>query len=315
MTERQLPAHIAAALAGRPTRGPGGNTADSAGQPWAGRDLSGPENPLHAFDDDDGRADPRLTTAVAGLLAQPTDETLGDHSALDQAGRPGSGERGIVAALTTARVFIPIVAQLGVAGEARGAGTRSASSSELHSDKEADMALVTLDAPDGRKALPIFSSTLALQRWHPEARPVAAYASRAALAAVADGAELLVLDPGADLTVVVRRPALWALAQQLPWTPSYEDPALAALVEVAALGQEEILSVALRPAGGVLTRSADGSIAFGGGPGPELRMDVQLRPGLTAQGVRDAVGTLRATLLGRQDFVERVDSLDIKLIS
>lgn len=307
MTARRLPAHIAAALAGRQDGPDGGNTADSAGRPWAGRDLSGPDNPLHAFDDDDGSADPGLVAAVAGLLGGPA----ATEGPVDQ---PGPGERRVLAALATARVFIPIVAQLTVAGEADGAAGAAGPQGALHSDKEADMALVTLTAPDGRKALPVFSSTGALERWHPEARPVAAYASRAALAAAADGAELLVLDPGAALTVVVRRPAVWALAQQVAWTPSYEDPALVTLVETAAAGQEEILSVALRPAAGVLSRAADGSIASGGGPGPELRMDVRLRPGLPAEGVREAVTALRSTLLGLPDFVERVDSLDIKLM-
>ncbi|MUK02082.1 SseB family protein [Vibrio cholerae] len=283
MTGRQLPAHIAAALAG--------NTADSAGQPWAGRNLSGPDNPLHIFEDDDGSADLRLAAAVAALTGP--------------AGQPGPRERAVFTALTTARVFIPIVASL----SRPGTGVE-----ELHADKEADMALVTLSAPDGRKALPVFSSTQALRHWHPEARPVAAYASRAALAAAAEQAELMVLDPGADVTVVLRRPAVWSLAQQVRWTPSYEDHALAALVEGAADGEGNILSVALRPAAGVLTRSADGTIASGGGPGPELRMDLQLRPGLRPDEVRDTVASFRAKLLGLTDFVDRVDSLDIKLM-
>ncbi len=286
MSGRQLPAHIAAALAG--------NTADSAGRAWAGRDLSGPENPLHAFDDDDGSADRALSAAVAGLLG------AGD-SAADQ---PGPRERAVFAALTTARVFIPIVARLGEGAE----GVAG-----LHADKEAEMALVTLTAPDGRKALPVFSSTAALTHWHADARPVAAYAARAALAAAAEDAELMVLDPGSELTVVLRRPAVWALARQVDWTPSYEDPALASLVATASGEVRDILSVALRPAAGVLARAADGTIASGGGPGPELRMDLQLRAGLSPQEVHDVVASFRTTLLGLADFVERVDSLDIKL--
>jgi hypothetical protein len=286
VSRRELPAHIAAALAG--------NTADSAGRAWAGRDLSGPDNPLHAFDDDDGSADHALTAAVAGLLGAP-------GAAVDQ---PGPRERAVFAALTTARVFIPIVARLGQGAE----GVTG-----LAADKEAEMALVTLTAPDGRKALPVFSSTAALTRWHAEARPVAAYAARAALAAAAEDAELMVLDPGGAVTVVLRRPAVWALARQIGWTPSYEDPDLASLVATAAGAVPDILSVALRPAAGVLARAADGSIASGGGPGPELRMDLRLRGGLAPQEVHDVVAAFRATLLGLDAFVERVDSLDIKL--
>lgn len=282
MTGRQLPAHIAAALAG--------NTADSAGQSWAGRDLSGQGNPLHNFDDDDGSADRSLLTALAELLA-PADQ-------------PGPGEQAVLAALRTARVFIPIVAQLSEAGEGP---------TGQHADKEADMALVTLTAPDGRKALPLFSSSGALGHWHPEARPVAAYAARAALAAAAENADLLVLDPGADITFVVRRPAAWALARQIDWVPSYQDASVAALVEGATGRHPAILSVALMPGAGVLTRAADGRIACGGGPGPELRMDLQLRAGLEPTEVRGAVASFRQHLLDLTDFVERVDSLEIKI--
>lgn len=284
MSGRQLPAHIAAALAGN-----AGNLADSAGQAWAGRDLSGPDNPLHAFDDDDGTADQALTAAVAALLT---------------AGQPGPGERAVLTALSTARVFIPIVAS--VSGETRTAGG-------LHADKEAEMALVTLTGPDGRTALPVFSSTRALTDWHPEARPVAAYAARAALAAVAEETSLLVLDPGAELTFVVRRPAMWALARQRTWTPSYEDEELAGLVGEIAASEPEILSVELRPGAGVLARTADGSIACGGGPGPELRMDLRLRAGLAPEQVRALVARFRSRLLDRPEIVERTDSLDLKL--
>ncbi len=280
---RELPAHIAAALAG--------NHTDSAGQAWAGRDLSGPQNPLHAFDDDDGAPDQALTAALTGLRGV-TDEL-------------GAGERAVLAALTTARVFIPIVAE--VSRQAR-------TDAGLEADTEADMSLVTLSAPDGRKALPVFSSTAALQQWHPAARPVAAYAARAALAAVSEGAELLVLDPGEAMTFVLRRPAVWALAQQRDWTPSYEDPALAGLIGVVAQEDPAVLSVGLRPAAGVLTRAADGTIVSGGGPGPELRLDLRLRAGLTPEAVADVVASFRSKLLGLPEFVERVDSLDLKLL-
>ncbi len=198
---RHLPGHIAAALAGA------GGATDSAGQPWAGRSLSGDAAKIHNFEDDDGTADAGYLAAVADLAAGTGDEAA------------------VVAALATARVFVPIVAQLAEEGEAvtRPQGNKP-HGDELHSDKQADMALVTLKAPDGRTAMPVFTSAASLQAWHKEARPVAVYAARAALSAVAEGAELLVLDPGSELTFVVRRPAVWALAQQQPWTPSYADP-------------------------------------------------------------------------------------------
>ena len=169
--QRHLPGHIAAALAGA------GGTGDSAGQPWAGRSLAGDDAKIHNFENDDGTADAGYVAAVRALQAGTGDEA------------------GVVAALATARVFIPIVAQLAEEAE---------TADGLHADKQADMALVTLKAADGRTAMPAFTNAAALSAWHPEARPVAVYAARAALSAVAEGAELLVLDPGCDVTFVVR---------------------------------------------------------------------------------------------------------------
>ena len=200
---RHLPGHIAAALAGA------GGATDSAGQPWAGRSLSGDDAKIHNFEDDDGTADAGYLAAIAGLAAGTGDEAA------------------VVAALATARVFVPILAQLAEEGEApdaHGDGLHGAATR----DKQADMALVTLKAPDGRTAMPVFTSAASLKAWHPEARPVAVYAARAALSAVAEGAELLVLDPGSEVTFVVRRPAVWALARHSPGrrrTPIRSSPA------------------------------------------------------------------------------------------
>lgn len=280
MAERSLPGHIAAALAAA------GGSADSAGQSWSGRDLSGDGNPLHNFDADDGSPDAGYLTALAALEA-------------------GTGtEAAVVAALATARVFVPIVATLGVEAE---------SEHGLTADKEADMALVTLTAPDGRKALPAFTSVPALQQWHPQARPVAVYAARAALSAVSEEAQLMVVDPGADITFVVRRPAMWALAQQQAWTPSYADEEVAQAVSAAVEAESAVTGVQLVQGPGTATRSARGTVVAGGGAGPELRMVLHLAPGLDAQAVQGIAGQLQQRLAANPLFVERVDSLELKI--
>ena len=277
---RPLPGHIAAALAGA------GGPSDSAGRPWAGRSLAGEDAKIHNFEDDDGTADPGYLAAVAAL-------------------RQGSGgEAGVVAALATARVFIPIVAQLAEEAE---------TDHGLHSDKQADMALVTLKAADGRTALPAFTSAAALSAWHPEARPVAVYAARAALSAVAEGAELLVLDPGADFTFVVRRPAVWALAKQHHWVPSYEDRELAGELGRAASGFPAVRGIELLPGRGVAAAAADGTVVHGGGAGPELQVVLYLDDGLDAAAVQELVAGLQVEWSRNVLFGERVDSLDIKL--
>ncbi|WP_426976828.1 SseB family protein [Pseudarthrobacter sp. O4] len=282
---RHLPGHIAAALAGA------GGPADSAGQPWAGRSLAGDDARIHNFEDDDGAADAGYLAALARLASGDGDEAA------------------VIASLATARVFVPILARLAEEGE----GSTRPAGDKLHGDKESDMALVTLKAPDGRTAMPVFTSAAALQAWHPEARPVAVYTARAALSAVAEGAELLVLDPGSDLTYVVRRPAVWALAQQQPWTPSYADPVLAQSLGAAAVGFPEVRRVEIHPGGGVASTAADGRQLPGGGAGPELRVVLYLEDGLDAAGVQSIVAGLNNAWARNELFAERVDSIEVKL--
>ncbi|MCX6498176.1 MAG: SseB family protein [Arthrobacter sp.] len=282
---RPLPGHIAAALAGA------GGATDSAGQPWAGRSLSGDDAKIHNFEDDDGAPDAGYLAALAALEAGDGDEAA------------------VVASLATARVFVPILARLAEEGDA----VTGSHGEELHGDKQADMALVTLRAADGRTALPVFSSAGALAVWHAEARPVAVYAARAALSAVAEGAQLLVLDPGSATTFVVRRPAVWALARQQDWTPSYSDPAVAEAAGAATAGFPALRRVEIHPGGGVASAQAGGRQLPGGGAGPELRLVLYLEDGLDAAEVQAIVAALNTGWARNETFAERVDSIEIKL--
>ena len=277
---RPLPGHIAAALAGA------GGAADSAGQPWSGRSLAGEDARIHNFEDDDGTADSGYLAAVSALTAGTGDED------------------DVVQALAHARVFVPIVAQLGKEGQG---------AAGLQADKQADMALVTLKAPDGRTALPVFSSADSLHAWHQEARPVAVYAARAALSAAAEGAELMVIDPGSDVTIVVRRPAVWALAQQLPWSPSYADADVADAVAATASDVPQIRRIEIHRGGGVGTMTAGGLQLKGGGAGPELRIVLYLVDGLDAAGVQSVVAGMNNAWARNELLAERVDSIEVKL--
>ncbi|GGV30310.1 SseB family protein [Paenarthrobacter nicotinovorans] len=278
--KRDLPGHIAAALAGA------GGATDSAGQPWAGRSLTGDDAKIHNFEDDDGTADAGYLAAIAALI--------------DGSG----GEAEVVASLATARVFVPVVAQL--AEEAEGVDG-------LHADKQADMALVTLKAPDGRTAMPVFTSAAALEAWHPQARPVAVYAARAALSAVSEGAQLLVLDPGSQFAFVVRRPAMWALAQQKDWTPSYLDDQLETALVSTISAFTAVRRLETHPGGGVASLTADGRQVLGGGPGPELRVVLFLEDGLDAGAVQALVAQLNDAWARMDSFAEGVDSMEVKL--
>ena len=61
--------------------------------------------------------------------------------------------------------------------------------------------------------LPVFTSVEAMTRWDAAARPVPADGVRTALAAADDDTDLIVIDPGSPTEFVLRRPAVWAIAQ------------------------------------------------------------------------------------------------------
>ncbi len=117
--------------------------------------------------DDTGAADPDLTAALAAYAADPAREPE------------------VLAALAEARLLVPVVAEL---------GESETGADGLVHDKSSDMATVLMRGPDGRLALLAFTGLEAMHRWDPDARPVPVPARTAALAALQDGAEALLID-------------------------------------------------------------------------------------------------------------------------
>jgi hypothetical protein len=236
---------------------------DSAGTPWAGRTL-----PTGDFAGDDGAPD-------AGLV-----------SALGQVRMGFADDRVVIAALAAARLFVPVVAVLGEQGET------------VHgvSDKQADMALVTLTGPEGRRALPVFSSLDALAAWNPQARPVPVQARRAAISAVAEECQLMVLDPAGPTTYVVSRSAMWAVGAGRPWTPAHVDPEVVAEVGVAVAGLPDV-------------------VTFRTEPGVEVQLTVVLvlRPGMVPEQVQAVAGDVGARLQASDLVRERVDGIALRV--
>jgi hypothetical protein len=175
---------------------------DSAGVPFAGRSL-----PHAGFAGDHGDADPGLVAALEAFARDP------------------AGEQEVLAALTAARVLVPVVA---VATDTEDVGGARV-------EKSTDMAVVTLVGADGRRALPVFSSVAALASWRPDARPVPVTGARAALAAAAEGADVLVVDVAGPVSYVLDgRRALEPLARGQLAVPAYDDEALRGEVMQAA---------------------------------------------------------------------------------
>ncbi|EWT01173.1 hypothetical protein N865_11065 [Intrasporangium oryzae NRRL B-24470] len=245
-----------------------GRPSDSAGQAWQGKAI-----PSHGFSGDQGDADPELLAALAEVRA-----------------RPGPGNEAVLMErVARSRWLVPVVA----------VATEVDTSSGHAADTRSDMAAVTLTAPDGSRALPMFSSLAALAEWDPAARPVPVRAAAAAQAAISEECHVLVVDVASEHATVLRPSMLWALAQERAWTPSHLDNHVAAAVAAAVAGEDAVVDHRLEagePAGAGV-----------------LRVVLGLRPGLDG----DTVSTI-ATRIGERIATDgetraRIDALTFAL--
>ncbi|MGD9484347.1 SseB family protein [Streptomyces sp. TRM70308] len=196
--------------------------------------------PDPGYADDDGAADPALARALAAYAAD----------------RGAQGR--VLDALPGARLLVPVVAVLGEA---------ETGPDGLRRDKSSDMAVPTLTAPGGRRALPVFSSTASLARWQADARPVAVPFHRALQAAAHEQADTLVLDLAGPVTFQLTGSALRALAagHPRPGGPLGEGAVTEAVRAVVA-AEPDVLSAHLAPGG-----TADGTLALRLADGAEPR--------------------------------------------
>ncbi|KRE53734.1 SseB family protein [Phycicoccus sp. Soil748] len=230
---------------------------DSAGIPFGGRELTGT-----GFDGDTGAADPALVAAMSD---------------------PGD-ERALVAAVSAARLLVPIVAE----------PVSTVSTGELVVEKQTDMAAVTLVAPDGARALPVFSSMQAIAAWDPQARPVPVTAARAAQAAVSERCDVMVLDVAGERPLALRPSMVWALAQQREWLPAHEDDSVARAVADAVREQPDVV----------------GHELAAGAPGEGvLRVQLTLVPGLAAERVQAVATAIGERLATDGEIRARIDGL------
>ncbi|MGY4646166.1 SseB family protein [Cellulomonas sp. URHB0016] len=238
----------------------------------AGRELP----PSSPFAGDDGTADPVVTAALEAYGA-------------------GSGPLAdVVAALAGTRVLVPVLAELETADVVVHGGHAHVV------DKEASAGVVALRTPDGRTALPVFTSVATVAAWRPDARPVPSDVARAALSVVSEGWDVVVVDPGGPVTALVPRPAVWALAQQLPWVPAVADGRVDQDIDRAV---REALSAV---AGVVGASTVPGTRA-------EVAVVLTLVPGLDRAGLDAVLAQVNAALAADETVATRVDSLDLRL--
>lgn len=159
--------------------------------------------PDPGFAGDDGSADPRLAAALAAYASERTREN----------------EERVLALLATARLMVPIVAVLGEA--------ETDPSTGLKHEKSSDMAVPTIEAPDGRKGLPAFTSLASLAAWRGDARPAPVPASQAVQAAWSERADALLVDLAGPVFFELSGAAMRAVAESRAHVGALRDPGVA----------------------------------------------------------------------------------------
>lgn len=244
--------------------------ADSAGVPWEGRHFE--ENPNK---DDDGSADERLVDAIAKFQNQ-------------------QGEiEDVKAALQVTRVLVPLVADLGEAGE--GAHGQTV-------DKSADLSIVTVSTPDGQTAIPVFSCVATMQKWNPTARPVPTNMPRVAIAAAQEKNNRIVLDPGSATEFVIRRPMYEAIAQELEWEAPWKSEKVKALFGKALETEPEVLKWAFFSEDHLSRLTA-----------PELTVLLKIKEGLDEPALDALLNRLMDAWNQNREIGLLVDSMQLKL--
>jgi hypothetical protein len=179
-------------------------SADSAGLPWAGRELRST-----GFEGDLGAADLDLVLA------------------LDDA----QDELALMRAVSHARLLVPVLAVPSQVDESGGP----------MAGRSTDMAVVTLTAPDGQRAFPVFSSLATLSAWDATARPCPVTGARAAQGAVSERCDVMLLDCGSVSETTLRPSMVWALAQRRDWLPAHSDPFVAAALARAVADEADVI--------------------------------------------------------------------------
>ncbi|HBS08506.1 MAG TPA: hypothetical protein DEA69_06880, partial [Microbacterium sp.] len=148
----------------------------------------------------------------------------------------------------------------------------------------------------------VFSSVAAMSTWDPAARPVPADGVRTAAAAVDDGTDLIVLDPGSETEFVIRRPAVWAIAQGQAWEPAHTSPEVFAGFQESIGAELAVLDLSLA--------SADPQAR---GRGPEVQVQLDIMPGLDREELDAVLQRLAKRWAADDRIAVLVDSLAVKI--
>jgi hypothetical protein len=175
--------------------------------------------PAGPYGADDGAADPVVLAALAAYRYGQSDL----HA--------------VLSALRTARVLVPVVAT---------AVETDVTEEGAVVEKVVQMATVTVAGRDGRRALPVFTSTTSMAAWDPTARPFPTSAPAAAAGAYAEGAVALLVDFAGPYHVVVEGAPMRALAEGRVWIPADQDPEVRGAVQAALADLPGLASLDIR---------------------------------------------------------------------
>ena len=286
-----------------------GGPADSAGFPWEGRTFDHHDT---AFAGDDGSTPEVVARAVAALREAADEAKRAGVGAGSGSGSASGSETDaareralaavaaahdvVICALRESRVLVPMLAEAGDLGVTPEGKTV---------EKTQELSIVTVGAPDGRRVLPVFTSTATLSHWHPEARPIPVPCGQAALAAVQEETDLMILDAAtAEREYGIRRPALKALALGETYVPAWADAEVLGAFRAGAEGETAIVGVELTP-GDIDARLL----------APEVDVVIRLAGGLTREDLDGLLQRLQARWAASEIIAERVDSMRVRPVA
>lgn len=256
---------------------PHDSLADSAGQPWAGRSFAQHDD---RFANDRGETPPALAAAVTALQTRPSPEAF----------------TALLREFVGSRLLIPLLTVAGDIGVTEDGRTV---------DKTQELSIVNVQTPDGRSALPVFTSVDAMRAWNPQARPVPNTGRSVVVAALEDGADAVIVDPATPATRFgVRRPALQALAVGEEPVHCADDADVLEAFRASVRDVEAIVALELF--------NADPTAQLATA---ELEVRLRLAPGLSQQALEALIASLGERWSQSQIIADRVDSMALKLVS
>jgi len=238
-----------------------------------------------AFASDDGETPDSLRDAVDRLRQAASASSLTGLA---------DAHAAVIEVLGTVRVLVPLLAEAGAVG---------VTPEGRKVEKTQELSIVTVSAPDGRRVMPVFSSTASMRAWNPEARPIPVPMPQAAVAAASEQTDLIIIDAGSpDQELGIRRTELESVAHGRPRRPAWANGDVEREFERIAAAEPRIEQLRLAPGDPHARLLA-----------PEVDVLLRLTPGLDRTQLEDVVAHLQAQFAASSIIAHEVDSLRIAL--